>query len=226
MRELVVDEVEQLRGRLLRLHVDGDPVVDAVIVDDVDLEVRAVSPALPALAHSAGHQHSVVLQRHDATSIRVARQDPATHRVVEKSRGTHVLIHRTRATSVARVAERLPSERTAVRRGRQGADVRAGASGRDSVTMARSTSSCCSTWPPRAGSRSATFDSVSSPGEVDRGHEEHPPGPTNSRCRSLTRSTSSLPLRSSSALRLKVRVHPFGRPTATASLGRVPRVRL
>jgi hypothetical protein len=48
MAEVVVDAVEQLGRRLLRLHVDRDAIRRPAVVDELDLVVRSVRRALTA----------------------------------------------------------------------------------------------------------------------------------------------------------------------------------
>ena len=62
-----VEQVQQLRRGLLGADVDRDPVVPAVGVDGVDLEVRRVRRPLAAPLDGSRDQHSVSVQWHGRT---------------------------------------------------------------------------------------------------------------------------------------------------------------
>ncbi len=65
--EVVVSQVQQLRGCLLGLDVDSGPVVGAGVVGEVDLVVRRVAGSLPAPVDCAGGQDTVFFQRHGSS---------------------------------------------------------------------------------------------------------------------------------------------------------------
>lgn len=59
MAEIIIGQVQELGGRLLRLYVDSGPVVGAGVVGEMDLVVRGIAGSLPAPVDSAGSQDTV-----------------------------------------------------------------------------------------------------------------------------------------------------------------------
>jgi hypothetical protein len=58
--KVVVDEIQQLRGRLLGLHVDRSPVVRPGVVDEMQLVMRGVAGPFAAPVHHPRRQDSIV----------------------------------------------------------------------------------------------------------------------------------------------------------------------
>ncbi|HSV66463.1 MAG TPA: hypothetical protein VLJ59_11230 [Mycobacteriales bacterium] len=65
MAQVVLDQVEQVRGCLLGLGVDRKPVVGRAVVDQVDLVVRRSGSSFAAPIDRLPDEDPVRVQRHN-----------------------------------------------------------------------------------------------------------------------------------------------------------------